>query len=247
MIEPKRFHNMSIQATTSSIPMPLSLPTPPVDATVKALEQGLEPVLYHDSLTPDVDASDVLVRPVRRQSLNTSTGHFSSVRGSEMAKLDFTTTNVSDMAKLPAAEVPASFPSPPKPAFFPDAPPVPFSEGSMRSSLSSNTTERTLVSNGSDVDPRRFPLEAFSNAHFHTSQDIELGIEHYNKVAPSGIKEKRENCMKAPRWIVYAAASIFLVVIAAGCTYGLVHHTKQQDVKSSRVAAPEGHFPTYVK
>ncbi|TYJ51937.1 hypothetical protein B9479_007476 [Cryptococcus floricola] len=220
---------MSAPRAATPAPMPLPLPTPPVDAAVKDLAQGLVPSLHQSPPIQDSDITDVLGRPIRRESLNACADRIGGGQESERAKPGFTIMSISTVSE-PSAIEPAS--TRPTPAFFP-TPAAPTSDSSMLSSLSSATTETTLASTATayDVDPKRSPLEVFTNAHFHSSADIELGVQHYNKVAPSGIKEKRENCMKAPRWVAYAAASLFLVAIIGGCTYALVHHVKREHVK----------------
>ncbi|ODN83747.1 hypothetical protein L202_01839 [Cryptococcus amylolentus CBS 6039] len=221
---------MSARRAATPSPMPLPLPTPPVDAAVQDLEQGLVPSLHQNPPIQNSDITDVLGRPIRRESLNACADRTGGVRESERVKPGFTIMSITTVSEPSAVELASTRPAP---AFFP-TPAAPTSDSSMHSSLSSATTETTLASTATayDVDPKRSPLEVFTNAHFHSSADIELGVQRYNKVAPSGIKEKRENCMKAPRWIAYAAASLFLVSIIGGCTYALVHHVKrEQDVK----------------
>ncbi|ODN80072.1 hypothetical protein L198_07882 [Cryptococcus wingfieldii CBS 7118] len=219
---------MSARRAATPAPMPLPLPTPPVDAAVKDPEQDLVPSLHQSPPIQDSDITDVLGRPIRRESLNACADRMimGGEQESERVKPGFTIMSIPTVSEPSAVKLASTRPAP---AFFP-TPAAPTSDSSILSSLSSATTETTLASTATayDVDPKRSPLEVFTNAQFHSSADIELGVQHYNKVAPSGIKEKRENCMKAPRWIAYAAASLFLVAIIGGCTYALVHHVKSR-------------------
>ncbi|ODN83749.1 hypothetical protein L202_01841 [Cryptococcus amylolentus CBS 6039] len=73
-------------------------------------------------------------------------------------------------------------------------------------------------------------LDIFSHAHIHTYGDIELGLQASNSIAPP-TSAKRQR--KAPRWVAYVAASLFMGGVVVGSVVGLVYYmTKHRDVSS---------------
>ncbi|TYJ51936.1 hypothetical protein B9479_007475 [Cryptococcus floricola] len=182
-------------------------------AAVQAEVERLEDINNASFLSSNHHHENV-IKPIRREYLDASfEKRLRTVDGADTIIINMPTSAHVDVdVEGSAAKV---MPAKLTPVYFPAAP-----SGTPYTSL-----EKT-------------PLDIFSHAHIHTSSDLELGLQAYNRIAPPTITSantsaKGQGQRKASRWVAYVAASMFMGGVVVGSVVGLVYYTtKQHDARN---------------